>query len=73
MASAMCQAYPTCFSDYNAKSLFISVSENYYEKLLSAKTTVYLTIHHSASGKLQFSFTINWIKAGSDFAKIREL
>ena len=28
MASAMCQAYPTFYSDYNAKSLFISVSEN---------------------------------------------
>ena len=31
MASALCQAYPTFYSYYNAKSLFISVSENFFE------------------------------------------
>ena len=31
-ASALCQAYPTFYSDYKAKSLFISVSEKFYEK-----------------------------------------
>ena len=34
MASAMCQAYPTFYSDYNAKSLLISVSEYFYEKFI---------------------------------------
>ena len=52
MASAMCQAYPTFYSDYNAKSLFISVSEKFYEKIIVTKTTVYLTIHHSAQWKI---------------------
>ena len=34
MASAMCQAYPVFLFGYNARSLFISVSENFYEKFI---------------------------------------
>ena len=51
MASAMCQAYPTFYSDYNAKSLFISVSENFYEKLDVTQDYCDLTIHLSAQWK----------------------
>ena len=32
MAAAMCQALPSFNSDYNNKSLFISVSNEFYEK-----------------------------------------
>ena len=32
MAAAMCQALPSIFSDYCKKSLFISVSSDFYEK-----------------------------------------
>ena len=46
MASAMCQAYPTFYSDYNAKSLFISVSENFYEKCIV--TQDYCVSNHSS-------------------------
>ena len=46
MASAMCQAYPTFYSDYNAKSLFISVSENFYEKFIV--TQDYCVSNHSS-------------------------
>ena len=45
MASAMCQAYPTFYSDYNAKSFFISVSENFYEKFIV--TQDYCVSNHS--------------------------
>ena len=48
MASAMCQAYPTFYSDYNGKTLFISVSETFMKSSLSVKTTVFLTIYQSA-------------------------
>ena len=34
MAFAMCQAYPTFYLDYHSNSLFISVSENVYEKFI---------------------------------------
>ena len=47
MASAMCQAYPAFYSDYNAKPLSISVSEFFMKSSLTLKTTVYLTIPHS--------------------------
>ena len=30
----MCQALPSFYSDYNSKSLFISVSNNFYEKYI---------------------------------------
>ena len=46
MASAMCQPYPTFYSDYNAKSLFISVSENFYEKFIV--TQDYCVSNHSS-------------------------
>ena len=46
MASAMCQAYPTFYSDHNAKSLFISVSENFKEKILV--TQDYCVSNHSS-------------------------
>ena len=46
MESAMCQAYPTFYSDYNAKSLFISVSENFYEKFIV--TQDYCVSNHSS-------------------------
>ena len=46
MASAMCQAYPTFYSDYNAKSLFISASENFYEKFIV--TQDYRVSNHSS-------------------------
>ena len=46
MASAMCQAYPTFYSDYNAKSLFITVSENFYEKLVVTRD--YCVFNHSS-------------------------
>ena len=46
MASAICQAYPTFYSDYNAKSLFISVSENFYEKIIV--TQDYCVSNHSS-------------------------
>ena len=46
MASAMCQAYTTFYSDYNAKSLFISVSENFYEKFIV--TQDYCVSNHSS-------------------------
>ena len=34
MAAAMCQALPSFYSDYCKKSLFISVSSDFYEKYL---------------------------------------
>ena len=46
MASAMCQAYPDFHLDYNAKSHFISVSENLYEKLIV--TRKYCVSNHSS-------------------------
>ena len=46
MASAICQAYPTFYSFYNAKSLFISVSENFYEKIIV--TQGYCVSNHSS-------------------------
>ena len=46
MASAMCQAYPTFYSNYNAKSLFISVSENFHEKFIV--TQDYCVSNHSS-------------------------
>ena len=46
MASALCQAYPTFKSDYNAKSLFISVSEKFYEKFIV--TQDYCASNHSS-------------------------
>ena len=42
----MCQTYPTFYSDYNAKSLFISVSENFYEKFIV--TQDYCVSNHSS-------------------------
>ena len=52
MASAMCQAYPTFYSD-TMQDLFLSLSQKTFMKnLLSTKTTVYLTIHHSAQWKI---------------------
>ena len=44
MASSMCQAYPTFYSDYNAKCLF--VSENFYEKFIV--TQDYCVSNHSS-------------------------
>ena len=38
MAAAMCQALPTFYSDYCKKSLFISVSSDFYEKYMIHKT-----------------------------------
>ena len=32
MAAAMCQDRPIFYSDYSKKSLFISVSKEFYEK-----------------------------------------
>ena len=53
IASAMCRAYPTFYWDYNEKSLFISVSENFYEEFIVTQDyTVYLTIYHSAQWKI---------------------
>ena len=46
MASAMCQAYSTFYLNYKAKSLFISVSENFYEKLIV--TQDYCVSNHSS-------------------------
>ena len=51
MASAMCQAYPTFYSDYNAKSLFISVSENFYEKFIV--TQDYCVSNNSSFGPVE--------------------
>ena len=34
MAAAMCQALPSFYSGYNSKSLFISVSNDFYEKYI---------------------------------------
>ena len=34
MAAAMCQALPSFYSDYNSKSLFISVANDFYEKYI---------------------------------------
>ena len=34
MAAAMCQALPSFYSDYNSKSLFIFVSNDFYEKYI---------------------------------------
>ena len=34
MAAAMYQAFPSFYSDYNEKSLFISVSCDFYEKYI---------------------------------------
>ena len=34
MAAAMCQALPSFYSDYNNKSLYISVSNEFYEKYI---------------------------------------
>ena len=42
----MCQAFPVFYSDYNEKSLFISVSENFYEKFLV--TQEYCVSNHSS-------------------------
>ena len=46
MASAIGQANPTFYSNYNAKSLFISVSENFYEKFIV--TQDYCVSNHSS-------------------------
>ena len=37
MAAAMCQALPSFYSDYNSKSLFIFVSNEFYEKYIVAQ------------------------------------
>ena len=34
MAAATCQALPRFYSDYNNKSMFISVSDKFYEKYI---------------------------------------
>ena len=34
MAAAMCQALPSFYSDYNSKSLFIFVSNEFYKKYI---------------------------------------
>ena len=46
IASAMCQACSTFYSDYNAESLFISASENFYEKFIV--TQDYCVSNHSS-------------------------
>ena len=46
MASAMHQAYPTFYSDYNAKSFFIYVSENFYETFIVTQN--YCASNHSS-------------------------
>ena len=37
MAAAMCQALPSFYSDCNSKSLFISVSNEFYEKYIETQ------------------------------------
>ena len=46
MVTAMCQALPSFYSDYCQKSLFISVSSDFYEKSLVTKN-FWVSIHNS--------------------------
>ena len=47
MESAMCQAYPTFYSDQKAKSLFLSVSENFDGKFIVSQD--FCVSNHSSS------------------------
>ena len=70
MASAMCQAYPTFYSDYNAKSLFISVSENFYEKFIV--TQDYCVSNHSSFCPLE-SCKFHLVLIGSSLDQILQI
>ena len=67
MASAMCQAYPTFFSDYNAKSLFISVSERFYEKPIVTQENC--VSKHSSFGPVR-NCKFNLVLIGSSLNQI---
>ena len=67
MASAICQAYPTLYPDYNAKSLFISVSENFYEKFIV--TQDYCVSNHSSFCPLE-NYQLHLVLIGSSLGQI---
>ena len=67
MASAMFQAYTTIYSDYNAESLFISVSENFYEKFIV--TQDYCVSNHSSFCSVEM-FKFHLVLIGSSLDQI---
>ena len=65
MASAMRQENSFFYSDYNAKSLFISVSENFYEKFIV--TQDYCVYNHSSFCPVEnFKFILVLIGSSPD-------
>ena len=67
MASAMCQAYPFFYSDYNANSLFISISENFYGKFIVNQG--YCLSNHSSFCPVE-NCKIHSVLLGSSLAQI---
>ena len=61
MAAAMCQALPSFYSDYNSKSLFISVSNDFYEKYIVTQDFC-VSIHDSFRSLGNCKFHIILIK-----------
>ena len=57
----MCQLYPIFYSDYNAKFLFISVSENFYEKFIVTQN--YCVSNHSSFCPVE-NFNIHLVLIG---------
>ena len=70
MASAMCQANPTFYSDCNAKSLFICVSENFYEKFIDTQEG-YVSNHSSLCPVENCKFHLVLIESSLDQILLR--
>ena len=67
MAAAMCQALPSFYSDYNSKSLFISVSNEFYEKYIVTQNFCVSTHDFFCSlGNCKFNIILN----GTSFSQI---
>ena len=66
-ATAMCQAVPSFYSDYCQKSLFISVSSDFYEKYIVTQD-YFVSIHSSYCSLENCNFPILLI--GSSFDQI---
>ena len=63
----MCQAYTIIYSDYNAESLFISVSEKFYEKFIV--TQDYCVSNHSSFCSVEM-FKFHLVLIGSSLDQL---
>ena len=71
MAAAMCQALPSFYSDYCKKSLFISVSSDFYKKY--KETHDYCVSNHKtlcSFGRCKFHLVLIGISLGQIFQRL---